>query len=894
MPTSSESLPLREGDLPRTGPGHPGLRARLKRAIAPMAGLCVTLLALAVIHRTLGSVTLEAVSGALAQIPAAALGLALAFTLVSFAAIGLYDLVAVETVAPGRLPRPLAAATGAAGYAVSNALGFPLLTQAALRYRLYGPRAVAIADVGRVLGASWFALLVSLVTMTALALLVGPPNLPGLPGLHPVLHRAAGATILSLVIGLVAWLGARERVLRLGRASLRLPTTRAALVQIGAGIVDLTAAAATLYVLLPADAVGSFPAFALIYVAATVVGIASHAPGGLGAFEATLIASLGVTGRADVIGGLLAYRIVYTLLPFGAALLGLALVEGLRRRALVAAPARALGRFLEPMVPRAAAGIALTGGLVLLASGATRDLATRIEILSQVVPLPFVEASHFAASLVGLALLVLARGLNRRLARAWRYALTLLVLGAAFSLGKGLDWEEALLLGTLAALLAVFRASFYRCPQVNPFLGRSLSAHSLAARSVSVASLAWRPTGLAGAAALVAAAIGLGFVLWRHCADADALWWQVAWDGDAPSLLRASFALMAGVAAIGFDSAVNRRGLAAGAEAGIPPAVRAAVARAPGAAASLALLGDKQFITSADGQGFVMYARAGRSLVALGEPVGPESRAAELAWAFREHADRAAARPVFYGVGPENLPLFLDMGLAALKLGEVARVPLAAFSLKGPARHDLRYGARRAEKEGLTFAILPRSAVPEAMPELRAVSDAWLALKSGSEKRFSLGVFDPAYLAEFDLAVMRKAGRIVAFANLWRGADRHEMAIDLIRYTPDASRVIMDALFANLLLAAKAEGYRWFNLGAAPLSGLDDRRLASRWNRFGAFLYRRGADLYSFDGLRAFKQKFDPVWTPYYLICPGGLGTPKALLDVATLVNGSPLGLIRR
>ena len=104
----------------------------------------------------------------------------------------------------------------------------------------------------------------------------------------------------------------------------------------------------------------------------------------------------------------------------------------------------------------------------------------------------------------------------------------------------------------------------------------------------------------------------------------------------------------------------------------------------------------------------------------------------------------------------------------------------------------------------------------------------------------------------------------------------------------------MDALFANLLLAAKAEGYRWFNLGAAPLSGLDDRRLASRWNRFGAFLYRRGADLYSFDGLRAFKQKFDPVWTPYYLICPGGLGTPKALLDVATLVNGSPLGLIRR
>ncbi|WP_132254331.1 bifunctional lysylphosphatidylglycerol flippase/synthetase MprF [Methylobacterium segetis] len=881
MPTSPETLPLREDIAAEAGSG-----SQLRRLLPSLAGLCIAAIALAMLHRTLGSVTLTSVSDAFGQIPALALALACLFTGISFAAIGVYDLVAVETVAPGRIPRSRAAATGAGGYAVSNALGFPLLTQGAFRYRAYGPHAVPLSDVGRILGASWFALLVSLVTMAAVALVLGPANLPGLQGATvpsglPRAEASVGVAILCLVAGLVLWLGRSERVLRVGGFgrggfSMRLPTTRAALVQIGAGIVDLTAAAATLYVLLPADAVGSFPAFALIYVAATVVGIASHAPGGLGAFEATLIASLGAGGRADMLGGLLAYRIIYTLLPFAAAILGLSSAELVRRRAAFAGPARAAGRFLEPMVPRAAAGIALVGGVMLLASGATRDLAARIEILSQVVPLPFVEASHFAASLVGLALLVLARGLNRRLARAWRFALMLLVLGAAFSLGKGLDWEEATLLGTLAALLAAFRSSFYRCPRAAP---ASLFALS-------------RPA-LAGVAALLTGAIGLGFIAWRHCADADALWWQVAWDGDAPSLIRASFALMAGMAAIGFDSAVNRRG-AHGAEPEIPQAVAEAVARAPGAAAALALLGDKEFLTSADGQGFVMYARAGRSLVALGEPVAPEGTAPDLAWAFRELADRAAARPVFYGVGPENLPLFLDMGLAALKLGEVARVPLVDFTLKGPARHDLRYGARRAEKEGLSFAILPRAEVPAAMEDLAAVSDAWLLMKSGSEKRFSLGYFDPAYLARFDIAVMRKEGRIVAFANLWRGADRNEMAIDLIRYTPDASRVIMDALFANLLLAAKDEGYRWFNLGAAPLSGLVDRRLASRWNRFGAFLYRRGADLYSFDGLRAFKQKFDPVWTPYYLICPGGLGTPRALLDVATLVNGSPFGLIRR
>jgi phosphatidylglycerol lysyltransferase len=98
----------------------------------------------------------------------------------------------------------------------------------------------------------------------------------------------------------------------------------------------------------------------------------------------------------------------------------------------------------------------------------------------------------------------------------------------------------------------------------------------------------------------------------------------------------------------------------------------------------------------------------------------------------------------------------------------------------------------------------------------------------------------------------------------------------------------MDALFARILLYGKDEGYRWFNLGAAPLSGLVDRRGASRWNRFGSVHYRRGGSFYRFDGLKAFKQKFGPVWTPHYLVCPGGFDTAKVLVDVTTLISGRP------
>src|SRR5262249_53541722 len=98
----------------------------------------------------------------------------------------------------------------------------------------------------------------------------------------------------------------------------------------------------------------------------------------------------------------------------------------------------------------------------------------------------------------------------------------------------------------------------------------------------------------------------------------------------------------------------------------------------------------------------------------------------------------------------------------------------------------------------------------------------------------------------------------------------------------------MDLLFIGLIDRAKAEGYRWFNLGMAPLAGLPTHRLASRWSRLGAFLYRRGDRFYNFEGLRAFKDKFDPNWRPRYLAFPGSLGPPQILMDVPTLIAASP------
>ncbi|MDE2579723.1 MAG: DUF2156 domain-containing protein, partial [Hyphomicrobiales bacterium] len=212
----------------------------------------------------------------------------------------------------------------------------------------------------------------------------------------------------------------------------------------------------------------------------------------------------------------------------------------------------------------------------------------------------------------------------------------------------------------------------------------------------------------------------------------------------------------------------------------------------------------------------------------------------------------------------------------------------------GPDAKSLRYAERRAMREGAEFAIIPSASLAEALPELRSISDRWLKAKGHCEKAFSVGRFDPAYLAHFDCAVVRQGGRIVAFANIWATCNRNEVSIDLMRHVEDMPNGTMDFLFIRLMQWAREQGFRWFSLGIAPLSGIEARRLAPIWARASAFLYLHGESFYGFEGLRAYKDKFSPVWEPRYIAGPHGLGLARSLIDLQSLVGGGRGSAARR
>ena len=249
-----------------------------------------------------------------------------------------------------------------------------------------------------------------------------------------------------------------------------------------------------------------------------------------------------------------------------------------------------------------------------------------------------------------------------------------------------------------------------------------------------------------------------------------------------------------------------------------------------------------------------MFGVHGSSWVALGEPVGPAEERQEIIWQFRELCDRYGAWPAFYQITPESLPQFLELGLTFQKLGEEALVPLERLLDRGrPAQEPALHAPRRLARGLPVRDHAGRRRAGRSSTSSPASRDDWLGSKNVREKGFSLGRFDPDYMRNFPVAVVRVEGRIVAFANLWASGDRRELSIDLMRHLEDAPHSIMEYLFLELMLWGKEQGYRRFALGMVPLAGLERRRLAPLWGQAGAFLFRYGEHFYNFQGSVAFQ-----------------------------------------
>lgn len=615
---------------------------------------------------------------------------------------------------------------------------------------------------------------------------------------------------------------------------------------------------------LPIPLIAVFPMF----VVASVAGVVSMIPGGLGSFDVFMIIGLGFLGvsRADATGWLLLYRLFYYLLPFAVGV-GFFIHDVGHR----------VNRFLNglPVVTlRRAAHLFVTtfmyfSGVMMLLFATIPDVVLANHFYLRLVPYMFYFLSQITNIVMAFLLIGLARGVGARVKRAYWPTLVVLVVAIAVTL-----WREnfpvslAILLGLVLACLIFARPELYRTGFHFSWGGLLIDGTIYVGTFVlyTILGLSSFPSGhhrpllpqawllpstqvwLTGLGSLLVALLIL-IAIYRYLAAPKPAWLKAPYE---PARMR---------------SVINQFG---GNE-----------------VSHLAFLGDKQaYFYQAEGadQLFILFRQKADKLLVMGEPIGNQDYVRPALQAFMHDANQVGLRPVFYEIS-ESLTLQLhEMGFDFIKVGEEGHVALANFSLAGKAHRGERALINKFKREGYQFALLQPPLSDEQFLELQAISNSWL--NDETEKGFSMGFFDRDYLNEAPVAVMKNAaGQLVAFANLMPTGDHRMTSIDLMRASRDAPSGIMDGLFVYLFETCREEGYLSFNLGMAPLANVGVSEFSFVEERAAHLIYQYGSNFYSFQGLRAYKEKYVTSWEPKYLAYRRRQSLIFSMLQLMLVIN---------
>ena len=273
-----------------------------------------------VLYRILRDIDTDDVLDALSDIPTSNIIVAAVFVAGGYFTLTFYDLFALRTIGRKDVPYRVAALAAFTSYSVGHNLGASVFTGGAVRYRIYSAYGLSGIDVAKLCFITGLTFWLGNATVLGLGLVYVPSAASAVDQLPPLFNRVAAIALLTILGAYLAWVWRTPRVVGRSNWEVRLPSGPLTLLQILIGIVDLGCCAFAMYMLLPDDPYIGFVALAVIFVSATLLGFASHSPGGLGVFDAAMLIGLWQYDKEDVVAGLLLFRLLYYVIPFALAL----------------------------------------------------------------------------------------------------------------------------------------------------------------------------------------------------------------------------------------------------------------------------------------------------------------------------------------------------------------------------------------------------------------------------------------------------------------------------------------------------------------------------------------------------------------------------------------------
>jgi uncharacterized membrane protein YbhN (UPF0104 family) len=307
----------------------PASGARL-RGLGVVVSLAVAAMAVYALTHALKNVDYHEVFGVIGRTTPSLIGLALMLVVMSYGSLTLYDLLALRTIGRTDVPYRIAALASFTSYPIAHGVGAVSLVSPIIRYRVYSYHGLGTFDVANICFLTGLTFWLGNLTALGLSLLSDPGAISLFDYLPRSVNRSLAVALLLKVVAFLVWTWLSPRSIGTRRWPVRLPSGPVVLLQIAIGVFDLGAAALAMYVLIPAGMNIDIFRMITVFIAATLLGFASHTPAGIGVFDAAILLGLGGEDKEPLIAALLMFRFLYHFLPFVMALGLFGSVEGWR------------------------------------------------------------------------------------------------------------------------------------------------------------------------------------------------------------------------------------------------------------------------------------------------------------------------------------------------------------------------------------------------------------------------------------------------------------------------------------------------------------------------------------------------------------------------------------
>ncbi len=611
-----------------------------------------------------------------------------------------------------------------------------------------------------------------------------------------------------------------------------------------------------------------------IFTLASIAGILSMLPGGVGSFDLVVLLGLQKYGvpTESILAALILYRVFYYIIPLLLGIIITLIIQAQNENSTVK-----LFKFkrVQGVIEQTSSITNLLlsiliflSGIILLTSALIPGLSDRIKIATKLLSFPILHFSRQVSITIGVLLIAISKDIRMKVRRAYKLTWWLLVGGILFTFIKGFDIEEALILTMVLILLKMSKTSFMRkslpfdwfftiIVSVTGFIGVGIYiklSHNIISDFFKVQHikdiltngvLNYRSSGIIIYASLI------GFlILWEFSKE------RITTDPRYEELDETKMA----------SFLENNTG---------------------SYQAHLVFLKDKHLFFAKSNKVVIAFEKSHSMIIALGDPIGDEDYFGEAIVEFQKFIDEYGYKSAFYEVSDNLLSLYHQHGYYFFKLGETALVDLKDFNITNPSSRDFRNMLSRFKKDGYVFELLePDSIDTNLYNILKKISDEWL--ENRNEMGFSLGSMDQEYLNRSQVGLIRniETGMIIAFASLIPKYDHDKStSIDLMRFRKEVPSNTMAFLILNIILSLKEKDFQILNLGMAPLSNVGDEQNAHFKERVAHLIFKYGNHIYSFDGLRKFKEKFSPTWKDRYLAYEDLTLLPSSLMEATFLIH---------